>query len=77
MNTFGWTYDNEKKNTTQKECGCIGYVMKGCIAKNICPWKGELFKSLQKKGRQAEHGNPIKKRHSKEEAYNEEGNYIN
>jgi hypothetical protein len=50
--------------------------MKGCIEKNICHVKGELIKSLQKKGRQVEHEKTIKKRSCKEEAYNEEGNYI-
>ena len=76
MNTVGWSYDNEIKDAIQKECGHSGYDMKGCIAKNICHVKGELVKSLQKKGRQAEHGKTIKKRRSKEEAYNEKGNYI-
>ena len=76
MNTFGWSYDNEIKDAIQKECGRSGYDMKGCIAKNICHVKGELVKSLQKKGRQAEHGKTIKKRRRKEEAYNEKGNYI-
>jgi hypothetical protein len=75
-NTFGWSYDNERKDAIQKVCCHSGYNMKGCIAKNICHVKGELVKSLQKKGRQAEHGKTMKKRCCNEEAYNEEGNYI-
>jgi hypothetical protein len=35
--------------------------MKGSIAKNICHVKGELVKSLQKKGRQAEHRKSIER----------------
>ncbi len=38
--------------------------------------KGEILKGLQKRGRQADHGNTIKKRRSKDEAYTEDGNYI-
>jgi hypothetical protein len=76
MNTFGWSYDNDVKEDIQKKCNRSGYEMKGCIAKNISHVKGELVKSLQKKGRQAEHGKTIKKRRCKEEAYNDKGNYI-
>ncbi len=61
MDTFGWSYDNQVKEEIQKKCGRGGYDMKGCIAKNISHVKGELVKSLQKKGRQAEHGKTIKK----------------
>jgi hypothetical protein len=50
MNAFGWTYDQEVKEKAQKECGQAGYVMKGCVAKNIAHVKGEIVKGLQKKG---------------------------
>ena len=76
MNTFGWSYDNDVKEDIQKKCNRSGYEMKGCIAKNISHVKGELVKSLQKKGRQAEHGKTIKKRRCKEEASYDKGNYI-
>jgi hypothetical protein len=32
MNEFGRTYDQEVKEKAQKECGRVGYVMKGCVA---------------------------------------------
>jgi hypothetical protein len=35
MKEFGWTYDEEVRDKAQKECGRAGYVMKGCVAKNI------------------------------------------
>ena len=76
MEKFGWSYDQEVKERAQKECGRAGYVMKGCVAKNMAHVKGEIVKGLQKRGRQADHGKTIKKRRAKDEAYTEDGNYI-
>ncbi len=74
MNEFGWTYDQEVKEKSQKECGRAGYVMKGCVAKNIAHVKGEIVKGLQKRGRQVDSGKTIKKMRAKDEAYTEDGN---
>ena len=76
MEKFGWSYDQEVKERAQKECGRAGYVMKGCVAKNMAHVKGEIVKGLQKRGRQADHGKTIKKRREKDEAYTEDGSYI-
>ncbi len=48
MEKFGWSYDQEVKERAQKECGWAGYVMKGCVAKNMAHVKGEIVKGLQK-----------------------------
>jgi hypothetical protein len=49
MNECWWTNVQEVKDKTQKECSRAGYVMKGCVAKNIAHVKGRNSKGSEKK----------------------------
>ncbi len=74
MTTNGWSYD-EKVTNIQNTCGCKGYNMKGCVAKNIKKVKGQIVKEMGKQGENC-HGKMVKKHRDNSEAYTEDNKYI-
>jgi hypothetical protein len=71
-----WKYDEDSKKNAEQKNQRVGYQLKGCVAKNISHVKYEIVKAFQKRCRGSGDGTYVHKARPKEDAYDEEGNYV-
>ena len=69
------TYSQESVEDAQNKCLWKGYVVAGCIVRNISEVKGVLVKYIRRCAKKSQHGYVASKNHKHEDAFDKQGHY--